>query len=74
MKPTKRQTELIKAISGIISSWDGTNDINSPTHYDDIGEELRKLDLEVDDYLLIGISLSDLLMMIQKNDRENKET
>ncbi len=46
MKPTEKQVEVIKEILGIIKSWEGTNDINSPTHYGDINEELNKLELD----------------------------
>ena len=81
MKPTKKQIELIKTIEKIVSSWGSTNDINSPTHYSDIREELKKLKFEDNEFsdnfnVLISIEryLFTILSEIQYYDRENKET
>lgn len=36
MKPTKEQIELCNYCKGVINTWINTNDINSPTHLNDI--------------------------------------
>ena len=43
------RTEIINTVLSIIESWKNTNDINSPTLYSDILEELKKLDISEDD-------------------------
>jgi hypothetical protein len=40
MKPNKSQIKVIEAIKDTLSFWEGTNDINSPTHECDIDETL----------------------------------
>ena len=40
MKPNKAQLQVIKTIKDTFSFWEGTNDINSPTHECDIDETL----------------------------------
>ena len=40
MKPNESQIVVIKAIEGTLSFWEGSNDINSPTHECDIDEHL----------------------------------
>lgn len=64
---TPKQKIVITKILSIISSWKYTNDINSPTHYSDIIEELRLLDELIDDeeFNALDISLTDLLSKIQ---------
>ena len=81
MKPTQKQIELIKTIESIVGSWASTNDLSSPTHYGDIGEELSKIVLEnatdlklLTALTLVGEVVEDLLLVIQNYDRENKET
>ena len=84
MKPTAKQIELIKTIEKIVSSWRSTNDISSPTHHGDIGEEMQKLQDEDTDnefsdnfnvLLTVENHLSTILSEIQNYyDRENKET
>jgi len=49
MKATPRQQKLIEEVQNQASFWMNTNDITSPTHYCDIEEEVRKL--EMDDLL-----------------------
>jgi len=44
MKPNNNQIETIKVLKTIISSWEKTNDIDSPTHEGDIDEEVLNLD------------------------------
>lgn len=68
MKPTNRQLELIKFSKSILSTWESTNDITSPTHWNDLREfieaELEIYPTKIKD----GIydSLSDLLNIIRK--------
>lgn len=45
MKPTIEQLELIKFCKGYISTWENTNDISSPTHYNDLTDFINA-DLE----------------------------
>ena len=40
MKPNKSQIKVIKTIKDTMSFWEGSNDINSPTHECDIDEFL----------------------------------
>ena len=40
MRPNESQIKVINAIEGILSSWEGTNDLDSPTHECDINEYL----------------------------------
>ena len=40
MKPNESQITVIKSIESTLSFWEGTNDINSPTHECDIDEFL----------------------------------
>lgn len=49
MKPTPRQKQLIEEVQNQASFWMNTNDIDSPTHYCDMEEEVSKL--EMDDLL-----------------------
>jgi hypothetical protein len=45
MKPSDKQKELAKLIQSQAGFWLNTNDINSPTHEGDVGEEVRLLTL-----------------------------
>ena len=45
MKPTIEQLEFIKFCKSYISTWENTNDINSPTHYNDLTDFINA-DLE----------------------------
>ncbi len=40
MKPTDKQIAIIDSIISTIQTWRNTNDISSPTHYNDIEEFL----------------------------------
>ena len=68
MKPSNKQLELIKFSKSILSTWESTNDITSPTHWNDLQEfinaELENYPIRIQD----GIydSLSDLLNIIRK--------
>jgi hypothetical protein len=68
MKPTNKQLELIKFCKGILETWESTNDIVSPTHWNDL-QEFINADLEnYPQTVQDGIydSLSDLLNVIRK--------
>ena len=45
MKPTLKQIELIEFCESMIHCWKITNDINSPTHYNDLTDFINA-DLE----------------------------
>ena len=40
MKPNEAQLTVIRAVRDTLSFWEGTNDIDSPTHECDIDETL----------------------------------
>lgn len=44
MKPTKLQKKICELIKSQASFWMNTNDIYSPTHYNDIEESLDDMD------------------------------
>ena len=44
MKPTKLQKKICELIKSQASFWMNTNDIYSPTHYNDIEEELDNIE------------------------------
>jgi hypothetical protein len=48
MKPTPRQKYLIEVVENQASFWMNTNDIDSPTHYSDMEEEVSKLEWDGD--------------------------
>lgn len=71
MKPTKRQMRIMEFCIGIIGTWENTNDITSPTHFNDLHDFLFA-DLEdtlKDDQLeCLENKLSDVLWLIKKYD------
>ena len=50
MKPTEKQIKVIDTILSIIKTWKSTNDINSPTHSNDMHDFLY-VDLESEDII-----------------------
>ena len=60
------KTEIINTVLSIIESWKNTNDINSPTLYSDILEELKKLDISEDDLDYLDIVLQGMLTLIRR--------
>lgn len=75
--PTEIQTELIKSIKFIISSWENTNDLSSPTHFVDITEELNKfyydgVDREFVDKL--NDAVDNILKLLRDVDRHIETT
>jgi len=69
MKPTDLQKKVIDSIKSIISTWENTNDILSPTHDVDIEESLYA---DLSDYvsderrMSLEEELKDLLNTIKK--------
>lgn len=70
MKPTEKQIKVIDTILSIIKTWKSTNDIDSPTHSNDMHDFLYA-DLESEDIIHSAItdeledSLCSLLYTIQ---------
>ena len=68
MKPNKRQLELIKFCKEILYTWENTNDISSPTHYNDlmdfINADLDNYSNKIQDE--VWDALTDLLNIIRK--------
>ena len=68
MKPSDKQLELIKFSKSILNTWESTNDITSPTHWNDLQEfvenELENYPRKIKDGMYD--SLSDLLNIIRK--------
>ena len=72
MKPTEKQKRLILLIEDQLSFWKNTNDINSPTHFCDIDEDINMYGMNNDDLSEeqskeLNLLLSELLTFIRKN-------
>ena len=70
MKPTKKQIEVCNFCKGIIDTWINSNDINSPTHINDLREFINA---EYEDALFIDSlndALYDLIYAIREVERE----
>lgn len=69
MKATPRQKLLLQEVENQITYWRNTNDMDSPTHYGDIEEELKKLeddaDLTKEDRIRFEDIVGDLLDFIK---------
>jgi hypothetical protein len=69
MKPTPRQQKLIEEVQNQASFWMNTNDLDSPTHYGDLEEEVKKFvwddDLSKEDAKKFEDLLGDLLDFIK---------
>lgn len=66
MKPNKLQKDVCELIKRQAQFWINTNDINSPTHFCDIDEEVLGMD-DLDDVLAEDISylLKELLIIVK---------
>ena len=42
-KPNENQLKILRVIHKNVHYWEGTNDINSPTHFSDMGETFSQL-------------------------------
>lgn len=49
MKPSEKQKKICELIKSQASFWMNTNDIYSPTHYNDIEEEVDNIDFLCDE-------------------------
>lgn len=70
----QKQKYVIDMIQSIVSGWKSTNDINSPTMYLDVTEELKKLEydgISIDAIYTINDALFQILDEI-KNINEAK--
>lgn len=68
MKATEYQKKTIDSVLSIIKTWKNTNDINSPTHYVDIGEFLYAdlyNTINIVDIEYISEKLKELLTLIK---------
>lgn len=67
MKPTELQKKICDLIISQAKFWKVTNDINSPTHYCDIREEILKDFDELDGFQrdILGDQLMHLLIFIK---------
>ena len=48
MKPSEKQKKICELIKSTASFWMNSNDIDSPTHVNDIEEEVYNLDDDID--------------------------
>ena len=71
MKATDKQKELCEFIRSQSSYWANSNDIDSPTHYSDIDEEINNIEW-LNDYSKIGLMhlMEELYFFIKKHGRE----
>lgn len=70
MKTTEKQKTIIEAIISIMKTWINTNDIDSPTHLNDIEDFLYAdlVDIVDDDEIYsIGEDLSNLYWDVKRN-------
>lgn len=78
MKPTELQKKICDLIISQAEFWKVTNDINSPTHYCDIGEEILRDFDELSDSQkdILEDRLIDLLIFVRsfKNEQERRNT
>lgn len=65
MKSTVRQKEICDIIIGQAKAWKDTNDINSPSHYTYIIEEIRKTNLNDDQQNVFIRKLAGLFSSIK---------
>lgn len=62
MKPNEKQKKICRLIKSTASFWMNSNDIDSPTHVNDIEEEVYNLDDDIDlDDVEKEILISNLL-------------
>ena len=72
MKPTDKQKAIAKVIERQGQFWQSTNDINSPTHWGDIDEEIMA-QLEMEDLIdekdipILAHLLGELYSLVKRN-------
>jgi hypothetical protein len=67
MKPTELQRKICEVIKIQANYWINTNDIHSPTHYNDIEEDVNDIDDLSDDAKEILIQCLENLYHFIKN-------
>ena len=67
MKPTKTQKTVIETIRRQLTYWRDSNDINSPTHFSDMEDELDALCdcLSIDEITELNCITNSLLKFIK---------
>ena len=65
MKPTKEQIDYCEFLKSMISMWEHTNDINSPTHISDI-QDMCNAECYEDLALETIDCLSDLYWLVRR--------
>jgi hypothetical protein len=70
MKPTPRQNKILEMISNQVHFWMNTNDIDSPTHYSDLEDDVQSLEyidqLSKEDAKQLENMLGDIYDFIKK--------
>ena len=71
MKASQKQKELCAFIWSQVSFWSNSNDIDSPTHINDIEEEINNIEW-LSDYERIDLidKVQDLYFFIKNHGRE----
>ena len=67
MKPSKQQKEICELVKSQASFWMNSNDIDSPTHFCDIDEEVANLELEEDMESELTFALKELYRIVKVN-------
>lgn len=65
MKPNEQQKKVCELIKSQASFWMNSNDIDSPTHFCDIGEEVATLDLPEHIEKELVFALEELYLMVK---------
>lgn len=65
MKPNKQQKEICELIKSQVSYWMSSNDIDSPTHFCDIDEEVSKMELKEDMKIELSFVLKELCRLVK---------
>ncbi len=66
MKISEKQKEICKFIEKQAKYWTNTNDIDSPTHWSDMEDEIKKLDMNCKDEQYLQSTMVLLLNFIKK--------
>jgi len=66
MKPSEQQKELISKISSEIVGWEGTHDIDSPSHWNLIAEFCESLDLPERQESILNNCLDEIMTIIKR--------
>ena len=66
MKTTDKQKQICDLVIQQANFWKSTNDINSPTHYCDISESVKSLELSEEDEEDLTNFLDNLLNFVKE--------